>query len=62
MRYTFRKIRLGLRSLIREEEGQPLVEYALVIALLCCAAVASMVNCGSALRNYYQYIVTHLGW
>jgi pilus assembly protein Flp/PilA len=32
----------GMRSLIKEEEGQDLIEYALVVALIAFAAVATM--------------------
>jgi pilus assembly protein Flp/PilA len=59
MRSAFWKIRSGLQNLIQEEEGQDLVEYSLIIAMLAVAAVASMKTLATALANYYQYIVTN---
>ena len=59
MRSAFWKIRLGLQNLIQEEEGQDLVEYSLILAMLVIATVASMHSLANALANYYQYIVTN---
>jgi Flp pilus assembly pilin Flp len=59
MRVALWKIYSGLQSLIQREEGQDLVEYALAIAMIAIAAVASVGNFATALVNYYQYIVTN---
>jgi Flp pilus assembly pilin Flp len=58
MRSAFWKIRSGLQSLIEEEEGQDLVEYSLIIALLVIATVTSVHSFSVALANYFQYIIT----
>jgi Flp pilus assembly pilin Flp len=57
MRFVLWKIRSGLQSLIQQEEGQDLVEYALVILLIAVALATALGNVGSALLGYYQYIV-----
>jgi pilus assembly protein Flp/PilA len=59
MRSAFWKIRSGLQYLIQEEEGQDLVEYSLILAMIAVAAVASMKTLATALANYYQYIITN---
>jgi Flp pilus assembly pilin Flp len=59
MRFALWKIRSGLQSLIQQEEGQDLVEYALSLVLIAIAAVASVGNFAAALVNYYKYIVTN---
>jgi len=48
-----------LRSFFNDEEGQDLVEYSLILAMIAVAAVASMHSLATALANYYQYIVTN---
>ena len=58
MWFALWKIRSGLQTLIQQEEGQDLVEYALSILLIAIAAVASVGNFAVALVHYYDYIVT----
>jgi Flp pilus assembly pilin Flp len=60
MRFTLWEFRSGLLSLIQQEEGQDLVEYALSIALIVIAAVLSVGNFATALVGYYQYIIENL--
>lgn len=60
MRYALWKIRSGLQSLILQEEGQTLVEYALIVGLCVCVAVASVGSFATLVVNYYQYINTNL--
>ena len=60
MRNALWKIRLGLQSLILDEEGQDLVEYALLILMCVLASVASVGTIATIVVNYYQYIYTHL--
>jgi Flp pilus assembly pilin Flp len=50
------KIRSGLQSLILQEEGQDLVEYALLLLLCVSALVASVGNIGTIVVNYFHYI------
>ncbi len=42
MRLVAGKLYFALRNLIEREEGQDLVEYALIVALISLAAVAGM--------------------
>lgn len=62
MRYALWKIRFGLQSLIREEDGQDLVEYALLILICVLASVASVGSVATIVYSYFQYILTHLWW
>ncbi len=43
------------------EEGQDMVEYALVVALIALAAVASMQHVGTALTNRFNAISSAVG-
>jgi Flp pilus assembly pilin Flp len=54
MRSAFLKIRFGLLSLISQEEGQDLVEYALVISLVAVGLVA-------AVGSFSSHLVTLIG-
>lgn len=45
-----------LRKLYREEEGQTLVEYALIIALVAIAVIAAMQFLGKKVNNTYNHI------
>ena len=54
------KIRLNLQSLAAHEEGQDLVEYALVIALVSIAAVASLGTLAHKITSVFSTIGTAL--
>ena len=54
------RISLVLRGLAAQEEGQDLVEYALVLMLVFTAVVATMHILSQALLGEYQYILTQL--
>jgi len=43
---------------LREEEGQGLVEYALILVLVAAVAVAGLTIFGGGVANLYQTIVT----
>ncbi len=58
MHYALWRIRIGLQSLLREEDGQDLVEYALLILLCVVAAVASVGSLANIVLNYFAYINT----
>ena len=45
---------------VREDEGQDLVEYALLLALVALAAIAAMGFLGTAINNKYQSATTTL--
>jgi len=49
------------QELRNKEEGQDMVEYALVLALIALAAVASMQHVGTALTNRFNAISTAVG-
>lgn len=59
MQYALWKIRFLLQSLILEEEGQDLVEYALIILMCVVVAVASVGGLASIVLNYFQYIISN---
>jgi pilus assembly protein Flp/PilA len=42
MQLTFWKLFAKMQSLIKREEGQDLIEYALIVALIAFAATAGM--------------------
>ena len=42
-----------LNRFVREEEGQDLVEYALLLALVALAAITAMGLLGTAINNKY---------
>ena len=48
------------KRLLREEAGQDLVEYALLMALIGLIAVASMQTVGSTIKNIFAYAAANL--
>ncbi|HEV2327044.1 MAG TPA: Flp family type IVb pilin [Terracidiphilus sp.] len=44
---------LTLRSLLEREEGQDLVEYALIVALIALAATAGMTSLAEAINSAF---------
>ena len=49
-----------LRSLVRGEEGQDLIEYALLVALISLVAVVAITNAGTAVNSIFSSIATQL--
>jgi len=45
---------------VREDEGQDLVEYALLIAFIALACIVGMQQLGSAINNTYNSISSSL--
>jgi Flp pilus assembly pilin Flp len=45
------KIRFALRALLAGEEGQDLVEYSMIVALMALGAAAGMNSVGTAIVN-----------
>ena len=45
---------------VREDEGQDLVEYALLITFIALACIVGMQQLGTAINNRYQSISTSL--
>jgi pilus assembly protein Flp/PilA len=49
-----------VKRLWQEEEGQGLVEYALLVVLIALVAIASMGTLGSTIRNVFTSAATNL--
>ena len=60
MNTMFLKMYLELQDLMNREEGQDLVEYALVIALISVAAIASLQVLATAITKVFNGIATDL--
>lgn len=60
MRFESWKLHIKLQSLMREE-GQDLVEYALVVALLALAATAGLNGLAGAINTGFNNIAGILG-
>ncbi|MGD0938735.1 MAG: Flp family type IVb pilin [Terracidiphilus sp.] len=54
------KIHLELQRLIQQEDGQDLVEYALIILVCVIACVASVGSFATLVVNLFNYINTNL--
>jgi Flp pilus assembly pilin Flp len=50
-----------VRRFIREEEGQNVVEYALVLTLIAVAAIAGLTLAGSNINNWWKAIGSYVG-
>ena len=55
------KLYIKLQDLADREEGQDLVEYALIVALIAFAATAGMKNLATGLNSAFSNISTKLG-
>jgi pilus assembly protein Flp/PilA len=51
-----------LKSLIKEEKGQGLVEYALIIALIAIAAIIALEALGGHISGIFQKIKTDMSY
>ena len=49
-----------LLQFVREDEGQDLVEYALLITFIALACIVGMQQLGTAINQKYQSISTSL--
>jgi len=52
------KIQAGLANFITREEGQDLVEYALLVSLIALAAIAATQSVASAITSIFNNIST----
>jgi pilus assembly protein Flp/PilA len=50
-----------LRTLVRNDEGQDLLEYALLVALIALVAVAAVTAAGGAVNTIFSSIAAALG-
>jgi pilus assembly protein Flp/PilA len=58
---TLLRLRLALQNLLNREEGQDLVEYALVVALIAFGAVISMKGLSTEIKTAFGTISSDLG-
>ena len=49
-----------LRAFVRQEDGQDLIEYALLVALISLVAVLAIGQAGSAVNSIFQNITGQL--
>jgi len=56
--YTY--IAALIASIRRDEEGQGLAEYALILALISIAAIAIMILLGGAISNIFVRVSTSI--
>jgi pilus assembly protein Flp/PilA len=61
MNTMYLKLYTMIQNLIGEEEGQDLVEYALLVALVSLAAVAGLRGLATAINGVFNGISTSLG-
>ena len=60
MQFIFLGLYSKIKSLISREEGQDLIEYALVVALIAFAATAGMNSLASSINTAFTSIGTTL--
>jgi pilus assembly protein Flp/PilA len=51
----------ALRSLFRQEEGQDLLEYALLVALIALVCVVAITAAGANVNTIFERIAAALG-
>ena len=51
----------NLRQTLEREEGQDMIEYALLAALISIAAIAIIILVGPYLKNLFQDVVNAFG-
>ena len=49
------------KSFVRNEEGQDLLEYALLVALIALVAIAAVQAAGGSVATIFNSIATQLG-
>ena len=60
MNTTLNNLYFFVRNLALREEGQDLVEYALVVALIAFGAIAGMTQLAQGINNAFSGIATTL--
>jgi pilus assembly protein Flp/PilA len=61
MKDQFLKLSVKIQSLMLREEGQDLIEYALVVALVAFAATAGMNSLANGINTAFNNIAGTLG-
>jgi len=54
-------LRFWVDSLRRDDEGQTLVEYALILVLVSLAAIGALTALGGSIEGVFDTIVSDLG-
>jgi len=49
-----------IKRFFKEEDGATLVEYAILVALIAVAVIATVVLLGAAIRDAFQSVVVEL--
>lgn len=49
-----------LKKLVRDESGQGMVEYALILALVSIVAIVMLTDLGGAVRDKFAEVLGHL--
>ena len=60
MNNLFLEMYVKMQNLMKHEEGQDLIEYALVAALIAVATIASMQKVASAMNIIFSQVATTL--
>jgi len=50
----------SVKSFVRDEEGQDLLEYALLVALIALVAIAAVTAAGTSVSTIFDKIATKL--
>jgi pilus assembly protein Flp/PilA len=54
------RLSLVVKSLLQREEGQGLVEYALILVLVSIVAIGALTAIGGGVTNVLQTVANHL--
>ncbi|WP_334110151.1 Flp family type IVb pilin [Thermodesulfitimonas autotrophica] len=49
-----------LKRLVKEEEGQGMAEYGLILALIAVVAIAALVVLGGRIKNKFEEVSNNL--
>jgi pilus assembly protein Flp/PilA len=60
MKNIFHKLQVKIQSLRNEDEGQDLVEYALLVSLIALVCISGIGNVATALSTVFTNISTSL--
>ena len=61
MKRLFFRAWLKISGHWRNDQGQGMVEYGLIIALIAAVVIGILVTLGDDIRQWFQYIVDQIG-
>ena len=61
MNHLFLNLYIKLQNLAKDEQGQDLVEYALLVSLIALSCITGMKNVATFLINTFSNISTSIG-